>query len=208
MSEFTITEFFLTGILNYGAFMLSITLYLGALGIPVPGTLFVSAAGAFAQQGVLPWRTAFLFGFFGVVLGDSTSYAMGRLAKGWAQRRFGQSGAWQNAQTTFDRRGAVAIYLTRCFITPLAIPTNLIAGSSGYIYWRFLIYDMAGEITWLAFFGSLGFIFGSQWEAISQFATDVSGLLAGIALVGLGFYFVFRRHRQASKIRKTQHTAE
>lgn len=203
MTDFNITEFFLTGILNYGALMLSITLYLGALGIPVPGTLFVSAAGAFAQQGVMAWRTAFLLGLLGVVLGDSTSYAMGRLARGWVQRRFGQSAAWQNAQTTFDRRGGLAIYLTRCFLTPLAIPTNLIAGSGGYAYWRFLIYDTAGEITWLTFFGSLGFIFGSQWEVISQFVSDLSGLLAGIALVGLGFYFLFRR-RQASKAKKPQ----
>ena len=203
MTDFNITEFFLTGILNYGALMLSATLYLSALGAPIPGTFVVLAGGAFVQQGVLEWRSAFLLGLLGVVLGDSSSYAMGRLAKGWVQRRFGQSAAWQTAQTTFDRRGAFAIYLTRCFVTPLAIPTNLIAGSGGYVYWRFLIYDTAGEITWLGFFGSLGFIFGSQWEAISQFVSDLSGLLAGIALLGLGLYFLFRR-RQASKARKAQ----
>ncbi|GAK57695.1 SNARE associated Golgi protein [Candidatus Vecturithrix granuli] len=196
MSEFNLTEFFLTSILNYGALMFSVTLYISALGTPIPGTFVVLAGGAFMQQGVMEWRTAFLLGLVGVVLGDSTSYAMGRLAKTWVQPRFGQSAAWKNAQTVFDRRGAFAIYLTRCFVTPLAIPTNLIAGSSGYTYWRFLIYDAAGEITWLAFFGGLGFTFGSNWESISQLVSDLSGVLAGVALLGLGVYFLLRRRRK------------
>ncbi len=137
--------------------MFSATLYVSALGTPIPGTFVVLAGGAFVQQGVLDWRLAFLLGLVGVVLGDSTSYAMGRLAKTWVQRRFGQSSAWKNAQTVFERRGGFAIYLTRCFVTPLAIPTNLIAGSGGYAYWRFLVYDALGEITWLVVFGGLGF---------------------------------------------------
>lgn len=195
MSEFNLTEFFLTSILNYGALMFSVTLYISALGTPIPGTFVVLAGGAFVQQGALEWRTAFLLGLVGVVLGDSTSYAMGRLAKTWVQRRFGQSTAWKNAQSAFDRRGAFAIYLTRCFVTPLAIPTNLIAGGSGYAYWRFLIYDAAGEITWLFCFGALGFIFGGNWEAVSQLVSDLSGVLAGIALLGLGVYFLLRRRR-------------
>lgn len=196
MSEFNLTEFFLTGILNYGTLMFSATLYVSALGTPIPGTFVVLAGGAFVQQGVLDWRLAFVFGLAGVVLGDSTSYAMGRLAKTWVQRRFGQSAAWKNAQTVFERRGGVAIYLTRCFVTPLAIPTNLIAGSGGYTYWRFLVYDALGEITWLVVFGGLGILFGSNWEAISQLISDLSGVLAGIALLGLGIYFLWRRRRK------------
>lgn len=196
MSEFNLTEFFLTGILNYGALMFSATLYVSALGTPIPGTFVVLAGGAFVQQGVLDWRLAFLLGLVGVVLGDSTSYAMGRLAKIWVQRRFGQSAAWKNAQTVFERRGGFAIYLTRCFVTPLAIPTNLIAGSGGYAYWRFLVYDALGEITWLVVFGGLGILFGSNWEAISQLISDLSGVLAGAALLGLGVYFLWRRRRK------------
>jgi membrane-associated protein len=197
MSELNIIEFFLTGIIIYGSLMFSLTLFISALGIPVPGTLIVVAGGAFVQQGILEWRIAFLLGLFGVVLGDSTSYAMGRIAKGWVQRRFGQTSTWQTAQNSFDRRGGAAVYLTRFLITPLAIPTNLIAGGSGYMFGRFLLYDAAGEITWLVIFGGLGYLFGSNWEVISQFVGDVSGLLAGIVILAIGIYFLVRCRRRA-----------
>jgi len=97
MSDFNFTEFFLTGILLYGPLMLSLALFLSALGIPVPGTLVVLAGGAFAQQGVIDWRTAFLLGLLGVTLGDSGSYTLGRLAKNWVQRRFGHTATWRTA---------------------------------------------------------------------------------------------------------------
>ncbi len=196
MSELPVIEFFLTGIIVYGPFMLSLALFISALGIPVPGTLIVVAGGAFVQQGILEWRIAFLLGLLGVVLGDSTSYAMGRVAKGWVQRRFGPTSTWQTAQQSFNRRGGAAIYVTRFLVTPLAIPTNLIAGSSGYMFGRFLLYDTAGEITWFAMFGGLGYIFGSNWEVISQFISDLSGFLAGIVILAIGIYFLLRRRRR------------
>lgn len=197
MSELNIVEFFLTEIIIYGPFMFGLALFVSALGTPVPGTLLVLAGGAFVQQGVLEWRMAFLLGLFGVVLGDSTSYAMGRIAKGWVQHRFGQVSTWQTAQNSFTRRGAAAIYLTRFFFTPLAIPTNLIAGSSGYRFRRFFVYDMAGEITWLVLYGGLGYIFGSNWEVISQFISDLSGVLAGIVILAIGMYFLILCRRRA-----------
>ena len=73
MTELSFIEFFLTGIIIYGPFMVSLALFMSALGAPVPGTLIVVAGGAFVQQGILEWRTAFLIGLFGVVLGDSTT---------------------------------------------------------------------------------------------------------------------------------------
>ncbi|MEW5958537.1 MAG: VTT domain-containing protein [Chloroflexota bacterium] len=196
MTEFNLTDLFLTGVITYGPPALGLALLLGALGIPVPGTLLVLAAGAFVRQGVVDLTTAAGLGLLGAVLGDSASFAMGRFAQGWVRRRFGGSPAWQSAQATFDRRGGLAIYLTRFLLTPLAIPTNLIAGGGDYAFWRFLTYDMAGEFTWIVLFGGLGYVFGNQWELISQFISDFSGLLLGLALLVAGLYFLFRRRRQ------------
>ncbi len=196
MTELNLSELFLTGMITYGPSALGLALLLGALGLPLPGTLFVLAAGAFIRQGVIDWGAALGFGLLGAVLGDSASYAMGRFAKGWVQRRFGQSSTWQTAQATFERRGGMAIYLTRFLLTPLAIPTNLIAGSTGYSFWRFLAYDIAGEATWIVLYGGLGYTFGSQWELISQFISDFSGLLVGMVALGAGIYILLRRQRR------------
>lgn len=195
MSDLNLTDLFLTGMITYGPPALGMALLLGALGIPVPGTLMVIAAGAFVRQGVLDMVTAAGLGLLGAVVGDSASYIVGRFARGWVQRRFGQSAAWQKAQETFNRRGGLAVYLTRWLLTPIAIPINLIAGGSGYPFWRFFSYDLAGEATWIVLFGGLGYLFGSQWELISQFIADFSGLLVGLVVLGAGFYFWLRRRR-------------
>lgn len=196
MTDLNLTDLFLTGMLTYGPLALGLALLVGALGIPVPGTLFVLAAGAFVRQGVLDLFTASSLGLLGAVLGDSASYAIGYFAKGWVERRFGQSAAWQKARDTFERRGGLAIYLTRFLLTPLALPTNLIAGGSGYSFGRFLAYDVAGEFTWIVLYGGLGYAFGSQWELINQFISDFSGLLVGLAALGAGIYFLIRQRRR------------
>jgi len=193
--EFNLTEFFLTAMLTYGPPALGLALLLGALGIPVPGSLLVMAAGAFVRQGALDWPTASSLGLLGVVVGDSGSYALGRFAKDWVQRRFGRSAAWQKAQTILVQRGGLAIYITRFFMTPLAVPINLMAAGSGYPFGRFLMYDLAGEVTWLAIYGAIGYVFGSQWELINQFISDFSGLLVGLVILAAGIYFLVRRWR-------------
>ena len=193
MNDLSVTDLFLYGVITYGPLVLSLALLLGALGTPLPGTLLVLAAGAFVRQGVIDWRPALILGLSGAVLGDSLSYTMGRFAKASLQQRFGQSAAWLKAQSHFKKRGSLAIYLTRFLLTPLAIPTNLVAGGSGYVFWRFLTYDMLGELTWITLFGGLGYAFGSQWELISRLASDFSGFLVGAIALGVGITFLVRR---------------
>ena len=69
----------------------------------------------------------------------------------WIEKYLGKTSTWQNAKESFEKRGGVMIYLTRWLITPLAIPTNLIAGSSGYSFSKMLVFDVAGELTWICF---------------------------------------------------------
>jgi membrane protein DedA with SNARE-associated domain len=197
-----LSESLLSWIIIYGPSMLFLALLLGALGIPVPATFLLLASGAFVRQGVLNPSGAFIFGLLGAVLGDIVSYGMGRFARGPIVRRFGNSPTWQKAELNFRRRGGLAVYLTRWLLTPIAIPTNLVAGSGGYPLPRFLAYDLAGETTWLLLFGSVGYLFSSQWEAMSQFISDFSGVLVGIVLLGLGLYLVFRRWNHANNVAK------
>ena len=192
LSELNLTELFLNGMTTYGSIVLGFALLLGAAGIPIPGTLLVVAAGALVQQDILSFPVAFLLAVLGATIGDGVSYAIGRCANSWVQNRFGPSTAWQTAQTSFNRRGDLAVYLTCWLITPLAVPTNMIAGLNGYSLKRFFTYDGAGEITWVLLYGGLGYIFGSQWELVSQHLTNFSGWLALLLVLGAGGYFIIR----------------
>jgi membrane-associated protein len=197
MIELDLTDLLLNGLATYGAAMLGIALLLGAVGMPIPGTLLVIAAGALVRQETMDGWTALLAGLLGAVIGDSASYAMGRFGAGWVQRRLKNSAAWQAAQAQFQQRGSLAVYATRFLFTPLAIPTNLIAGSSAYNFGQFFSYDVAGELTWLVLYGGLGYSFGSQWAAISQFVSDSTGYLVTATVVGLAVYYLLRRQCRA-----------
>lgn len=190
-----LNDLLLTYIVTYGAFAVGGVLLLGALGLPLPSTLFVLASGAFIQQGVLDLYSTVIVAFLASVLGDTLSYGMGRWLRHPIQARFGQTGAWRNAETYFNQRGALAIYLTRWLLTPIAVPINLVAGSSNYTAGHFVGFAAAGELTWLVGYGTLGYMFGSQWEAVSDFISDFSGVLVGLVIVGAGVYWLLRRSR-------------
>ncbi|MBK9211317.1 MAG: VTT domain-containing protein [Anaerolineales bacterium] len=180
------SDFLLTQVINYGTPLIGLILFLGALGLPIGASVVVIAAGAFGQQGILDIPSAAFLGLIGVLLGDSLSFGMGYYAKDSVQRRFGQSPAWRSARTSFQQRAGLAIFLTRWLITAVAIPTNLIAGSSGYKYTRFIAYDATGEILWIGLYGGLGYLFGAQWELVYDFISNFGGLLLGLVVLGFG----------------------
>lgn len=196
------SEFLLTQIINYGAPLFGLTLFLAALGLPLPASILLVAAGAFSQQGVLDWFSLAMLGWLGAVAGDSVSFGMGFYARDRVAKRIEGSPAWKNARDTFEARAGMAVFLTRFLITALAVPTNLIAGGSGIRFRRFLIYDALGELTWIVLYGGLGYLFGSQWELISDFIGSVGGLILGLALVGIGVWFWARRVRGVERARQ------
>lgn len=186
------SDFLLTQIINYGAPLFGVILFFGALGIPVPASILLIAAGAFSQQGIFNWLPIALFGLIGAICGDAVSFGMGHYAKEWVERRFGKSPRWKNAQDSFASRAGWAVYLTRFLITALAIPTNLIAGGSGYRFRKFMTYDIAGETTWIILYGGLGYWFGSEWELVSDFISNFGGLLLGVVILVAGIWLATR----------------
>ena len=188
----------LSTIAAYCAGVLGLLFFLSALGMPLPSTLFVVAAGAFIQQGVLNLATTLGLSLVCVVLGDLLSYGMGRALGRSMNAWYGQSATWRRAEEFFARRGGIAIVLTRCVLMPIAIPVNLVAGSSAYSVWRFAAYAVSGEVIWLLGYGAIGYLFGSQWEYISAFIRNASGPLVGVLLAGGAACALIRRHRHST----------
>ncbi|RPI89022.1 MAG: DedA family protein [Chloroflexi bacterium] len=189
------SDFLLTQIINYGAPILGAIVFIGAMGAPFPGTLIVIAVGAFCRQGFLPWYTTGLVALACVVAGDSLSYAMGYYARERILRRFGSSERWARAGSSFDRWGGMSVLLTRFLITGLAVPVNLIAGTSAFPFRKFFLYDLFGETIWVFGYGGLGYLFGTQWEAIGSLLNSVSGLTLGLVILGIGIWLGLRRLR-------------
>lgn len=191
-----IIDTLLTAVLAYGAPVLGLALLIAALGIPLPATLLLLASGAFARQGMLDAPLAVGLGLLGSVLGDSGSYCLGRCGGALILKHAMDRASWQQARTTFERRGTLAVFLTRFLLTPLALPTNLIAGSSRYVYGRFLVLDVLGEATWIALYGGLGYLFADQWETLNDLAGNLTGALIGLLALLLGGVLAYRARQR------------
>lgn len=190
-------EALLTALLNHGAMLLGGVLFLAALGLPLPASLLLVAAGAFVQQGVLAAPETMLAALAGAVLGDSGSYGIGRLGGTRLPARVRASPVWSRAAALFARWGSWGVFLTRFALTPVALPVNLLAGSTRYPWPRYLWAVAAGEATWVVLYGGAGYLFARQWETVSALAADGVGLLAGLALAAAAAHWMWRRRGRA-----------
>lgn len=191
-------DFFLNGMTNYGPLVLGLAMLPGAVGLPVPVGVLLMAAGAFVRQGIMDWQAVLLFGWLGAMFSDALSYAMGRWAGRWAQGHLNEryTAVWHRAEELFRNHGGWAVFVTSWLLRGLSIPTNLIAGSSGYSFRRFVAWDAVGKLFWILLHAGLGYAFASQWQLVSQTITSYGGWLGLCAIVGVGIYQLLRRLRR------------
>jgi membrane-associated protein len=190
VAEGTVANLLIAGMTIYGPVTLGLAMLLGTMGIPVPLPILALAAGAFARYGSIKAGMAVFAALAGATLGDSLGYVVGRFASEWAQTRYGESAAWHRARNRFHRNGDLAIFITRFLLTPLAVPTNLIAGISHYPYRRFLIYTVGGTLVFLVFFGGLGYAFSRHWQVVGDFVTRYFEWIIGLTIAGVVIFLL------------------
>jgi membrane-associated protein len=181
--------------INYGPLVLGLAMLPGSLGLPLPVGVLLIAAGALVRQGILDWYAVFLFAWLGAMLSDALTYTIGSRTGGWLRDHFSESftDTWHQAEVLFKNRGGWAVFTTSCLIRGLAIPTNLIAGSSHYPLRHFIAWDAAGKIVWILLHAGLGYAFASQWQFVSKTINSYYVWLGLCAIVGIGIYLLLRR---------------
>jgi membrane-associated protein len=187
------SDFLLTQIINYGAPILGVIVFVAALGVPLPATLVVIAAGAFSREGFLPWHSTSLVALICVCLGDCLGYAIGYYARRPALALLGRSEQWARAENLFQRWGGMSVFLTRFLVTGIASPVNIMAGMGSISFRKFLRYDVTGEALWVFGYGGLGYLFGSQWEAVGEFMSNFGSLMLGLLILIAGIWLARKR---------------
>lgn len=181
---------------QWGPWLVGLTTFLSCLMLPVPSSLLMLAAGAFTAAGDLSLATVAPAALGGAVAGDALGYALAERLLARIAARPRAAPLLARATEFLLRRGFLAIFLTRWLFSPIGPWTNLAAGASGYGLARFLPPAIAGEAVWVALYLGLGRVFGAQYQAASDLAGSVLGLLAGLATAAfLGAHLWRRRHR-------------
>jgi membrane-associated protein len=182
----------LTFLQSYGYVALWITVYVAAVGIPIPITLLLLAAGAFAALGDFNVFLLFIISFSALVCGDNTGYWIGRIWGSRAMNWIERSKRWNRlippqriarSRQYFRHRGGWAIFLSRFLFSALGGIINLLSGSELYPYRYFLPFDSSGEVLGAIIPLSLGYVFGASWEAVGDVLGYSSFLILSLLIV-------------------------
>jgi undecaprenyl-diphosphatase len=155
------------------------------IGFVAPGETAVIVGGLVAGQGQISLLALIAIVWACAVLGDVTSYELGRhLGRQWLLKHGARlkitDERLDQVEGFFERRGGATILVGRFlgFVRPIA---PFIAGASKMPFRRFLPYDVLAAGAWSTTFCVLGFLF---WRSIDQLTTYVSrGLFAFGTLV-------------------------
>ena len=177
---------FLSAVLVYGYPALGLTLFLGAIGAPVPTGIATAIAGSTASLGHLSWTWSIALVVAASVLGDSVGYGLGRLLNAQFLSRRGRWFGYTDANrmrmaTLFARWGRATVLSTRTLVSHLSSAVSALAGVNRFPLTRFLLYASFGRLVWtLAYFG-MGAAVGTNFEAASGFLGNLSVCIIALA---------------------------
>lgn len=187
------TDWLLALVPQYGLWLLAATTFLSCLALPIPASIIMLTAGGFAAAGDLSLAQALLAALAGAVAGDQLGYWAGRGLGARLLSRLradpGRDRLLARADTLMDRRGLVAVFLSRWLLSPLGPWVNLVAGSTRYAWPRFTAAGVAGEGVWATLYVGAGHAFAGNVQAASDMIGSALGLVGGAgAVVALGIW--------------------
>ena len=204
----TLSDQLLAALVLYGLPVLFGVVLVASIGIPLPASLLLIAAGSFVEQGELNYWWVMALTAGAAIAGDNIGYALGP----WGGRRvLGRVTSWLGgearlgqAEAAAARWGGAGIFLSRWLLAPLGPAINLTSGIAGYPWPAFLFFDVAGELVWVGLYVTLGRIFSDRVQAINELLGDLGWAIVGaVAVVGLGWklaqYFGRGRSRQTDR---------
>ncbi len=183
--------------------------------LPIPSAPLLVACGALIRLGTLNPLLVLAAGVAACLLADNVWFELGR-ARGTRVLRFvcrialEPDSCVRRTESAFLRYGSRSLLIAK-FIPGLNAVAAPLAGSSGVSRWRFLLFDTAGAVLWIAVYAGIGYAFGDQLEAIGFDAERMGQrlvlLIAAVFAAWIAWKFIQRR-RFIRTLATTRVTAE
>lgn len=183
-------------LIRHGYSVLFVWVLAEQLGLPLPATPLLLAAGALAGAGQMNLPLAIALAVLASMLGDVSWYEFGRRRGGrvlnlLCRISLEPDSCVRKTETAFVRHGARSLLIAK-FVPGLNTMAPPLAGIIGMRLGRFLIFDALGAFLYLGTFAGLGFVFSSQLE---QVAARVAGFGFSLLVIlggGLAAYILWK----------------
>jgi membrane-associated protein len=150
---------------QYGYWAVFLGILLENLGLPLPGETVTLVGGFLAGSGELNYWFVLASAAGGAILGGICGYWIGRygglplLIK--VGKFFGiNEEKLEKVQTEFSQNASKAVFVGR-FIALLRVVASPLAGIAQMPFVNFMVYNVAGAVTWASVMVSLSFFAGS-----------------------------------------------
>jgi membrane-associated protein len=191
----SVTDQVLAALLVYGLPVLFGVILICSVGIPFPISLMLVAAGSFVEQGEMKLWQVIAVASVAAVLGDQIAYGLsrwgGRRLVNRFSRRIGAENKIKEAEALTKRWSGAGIFFSRWLITALGPWVNVASGIAGYPWRRFLLWDVLGEVLWVALYVCIGYVFSNRVQAIAEILGNLTWVIVGLMVtVILGWQLV------------------
>ena len=184
------------GLAAYG--LVFVILLAAGFGLPLPEDIPLVMGGVLAYRGQANLVLMIFVGYFGIIIGDSIMFLLGR--------RFGTNvgakpgtgffsrivtpASRARVEGLFKKHGEKIVMVAR-FLPGIRTVTYFTAGSVGMSYLRFMVYDSIAALASAPIFVLLGYYFGENIESLlSRVASGERNVMIGIvAIVVLALLF-------------------
>jgi len=197
-------------IAHHGYAVVATILFLAAIGLPLPTSITLLAAGAAAHRGI-SLEVILPLAWAATLLGDTVLYFGGRytgwwLLAGMCRLAMNPEGCIFSASAYFYRRGARTLLFAK-WIPGLAAMAAPLAGSLNMRFGRFLRLDFAGVGMYVVSWMTLGYVFAGFIHEITAWVEKLGhAMLFVVALLAIAYavsILVFAiKARKYNKIRK------
>ena len=194
-------------LLVYGYLLLFLWVFVEQLGVPLPATPILVAAGALSAEHKISFLLCLLAGVVACIVSDGTWFLVGRryghhVLRILCKLSMEPTICVRKTQDSFGRRREVTL-MTAKFVPGLATLAPPVAGQNGMAFGRFLFFDGIGATLWVSALLGLGRLFGDALKRDPSLLNWVGRFFGALVLVAiLGFFLgrVFRRQRFLRKL--------
>jgi membrane protein DedA with SNARE-associated domain len=194
-----------TFVQNYGLLAIFITMVLESAFVPIPSEVVVPLGGVLAAQGhVALWQVVVVATVANLV-GSLIIYAIGYYGGRRLVVRYGRYVRLKEhhlatADSWFERRGALAVFVTR-MLPGVRSLISLPAGVSRMPIGSFSLYTTLGSIPWNLALAYLGYLFGENWTQLEQYLRRGDLIIIGLAVcVVLVLLALASWHRRRTRV--------
>jgi len=193
-------------LLTYGYFLIFGWVLLEQIGLPLPATPVLVAAGALSATEHMSFPTALLASVAACLTADTVWFLFGRRYGNMVLRllcKFSLESTVcvRRTHDSFGKRGAYTLLFAK-FVPGLSVIAPPVAGQTGMSLARFLLFDSGGSILWAGSLLLAGRLFGDLLRRNPDLLNWAGRFGGALLLLGILGFFVSRIYRRQAYFKK------